>query len=123
MDSRGEFTDGKPDLGLSLTSTEITAFDGSSYRYGLHSFKVCFMTQLAFVGKESVLIHGISPICRMTAQYEDLTERLEGFDSSSSKQEQEEVLEKLKETHATSAGLKAFCTVSSLQMTIESPPI
>lgn len=47
----------------------------------------------------------------MTAQYEELTERLESFDSSSSKQEQEEVLEKLKETHATSAGLKAFCTV------------
>lgn len=48
----------------------------------------------------------------MTAQYEELTERLESFDSGSSKQEQEEVLEKLKETHATSAGLKAFCTVS-----------
>ena len=50
----------------------------------------------------------------MTAQYEDLTERLESFDSGSSKQEQEEVLEKLKETHATSAGLKAFCTWGAL---------
>lgn len=47
----------------------------------------------------------------MNALYEDLTDRMAAFDSSSSKQEQEEVLEKLKETHATSAGLKAFCTV------------
>lgn len=49
----------------------------------------------------------------MNALYEDLTDRMAAFDSSSSKQEQEDVLEKLKETHATSAGLKAFCTVRS----------
>jgi acyl-CoA oxidase len=47
----------------------------------------------------------------MTALYEDLSERLESFDGSASKEEQEDVLEKLKETHATSAALKAFATV------------
>jgi acyl-CoA oxidase len=45
----------------------------------------------------------------MTALYEDLTEKLETFDAGSDAQETSEVLEKLKETHATSAGLKAFC--------------
>ena len=45
----------------------------------------------------------------MTALYEDLTDRLETFDGSSNAEESQDVLDKLKETHATSAGLKAFC--------------
>ena len=45
----------------------------------------------------------------MTSLYEDLTERLETFDSSSNAEDTQEILDKLKETHATSAGLKAFC--------------
>lgn len=55
---------------------------------------------------------------RMTALYEDLTERLEAIDASSSSAETAEVMEKLKETHATSAGLKAFGTWAALE-TIE----
>jgi len=55
---------------------------------------------------------------RMTALYNDLMEKLETFDTGSSAKETQEVLDKLKETHATSAGLKAFCTWACLE-TIE----
>jgi len=51
---------------------------------------------------------------QMTALYEDLMEKLETFDASSDAKTSSEVLEKLKETHATSAGLKAFSTWSAL---------
>lgn len=47
---------------------------------------------------------------RMTAMFEKLSEELENFDSSSDKEQTERVLETLKETHASSAGLKAFST-------------
>ncbi|GJN92665.1 hypothetical protein Rhopal_005700-T1 [Rhodotorula paludigena] len=55
---------------------------------------------------------------RMSALFEHMTEQLESLDASSDAQETAEVLEKLKETHATSAGLKAFCTWNALE-TIE----
>lgn len=51
----------------------------------------------------------------MNDLYLDLTERLEQFDSSSDAKETKDVLDKLKETHATSAGLKAFCTWAGLE--------
>ena len=54
----------------------------------------------------------------MNALYIDLTTRLEALDGGSDAKETKEVLEKLKETHATSAGLKAFCTWACLD-TIE----
>ncbi|KAG0146108.1 hypothetical protein CROQUDRAFT_63131 [Cronartium quercuum f. sp. fusiforme G11] len=47
---------------------------------------------------------------RMTAMFEKLSEELDSFDSSSDKEQTERVLETLKETHASSAGLKAFST-------------
>ncbi|GAA6009547.1 hypothetical protein JCM10207_003821 [Rhodosporidiobolus poonsookiae] len=55
---------------------------------------------------------------RMTDLYNDMTEQLESLDAASDPQETKEVLEMLKETHATSAGLKAFCTWNALE-TIE----
>ncbi|GAA5860517.1 hypothetical protein JCM8547_000328 [Rhodosporidiobolus lusitaniae] len=55
---------------------------------------------------------------RMTSLYETMLEQLETLDSGSDEHETKEVLEMLKETHATSAGLKAFCTWQALE-TIE----
>ncbi|GAA5822351.1 hypothetical protein JCM11251_006310 [Rhodosporidiobolus azoricus] len=55
---------------------------------------------------------------RMTALYNDMTETLESLDASTDAKEMKEALEQLKETHATSAGLKAFCTWHALE-TIE----
>ncbi|KAK4051733.1 fatty-acyl coenzyme A oxidase [Microbotryomycetes sp. JL221] len=55
---------------------------------------------------------------QMTAMYESLTEQLESFGPDSDEEETKEVFDKLKETHATSAGLKAFCTWGALE-TIE----
>lgn len=55
---------------------------------------------------------------QMTAMFESLTAQLESFGADSDADETREVLEKLKETHATSAGLKAFCTWNGLE-TIE----
>ncbi|POV97505.1 hypothetical protein PSTT_15012 [Puccinia striiformis] len=52
---------------------------------------------------------------RMTELYEKLSEELESFDSSSDKEHTERVLETLKETHASSAGLKAFSTWQCLE--------
>lgn len=51
----------------------------------------------------------------MTAMFEKLTAELEVFDSSSDKEQTERVLETLKETHASSAGLKAFSTWQCLE--------
>ena len=51
----------------------------------------------------------------MTALYEDLMDKLEAFDTGSDAKETKAVLDKLKETHATSAGLKAFCTWAGLE--------
>ncbi|GAA5898215.1 hypothetical protein JCM6882_000105 [Rhodosporidiobolus microsporus] len=55
---------------------------------------------------------------RMTALYNDMTETLESLDASTNPKEMKDALEQLKETHATSAGLKAFCTWNALE-TIE----
>lgn len=55
---------------------------------------------------------------QMTSMFEKLTQQLESFGADSDAEETKEVLEKLKETHATSAGLKAFCTWNGLE-TIE----
>ncbi|ORY83524.1 acyl-CoA dehydrogenase/oxidase C-terminal [Leucosporidium creatinivorum] len=55
---------------------------------------------------------------QMTAMYESLTAQLESFGADSDEVETKDVLDKLKETHATSAGLKAFCTWNGLE-TIE----
>lgn len=55
---------------------------------------------------------------QMTAMYESLTAQLESFGADSDEAETKDVLDKLKETHATSAGLKAFCTWNGLE-TIE----
>ncbi|BGP41646.1 fatty-acyl coenzyme A oxidase [Rhodotorula kratochvilovae] len=55
---------------------------------------------------------------RMTALFEEMSEELESLGSDSDADETKSVLEKLKETHATSAGLKAFCTWNALE-TIE----
>ncbi|EMS19847.1 acyl-CoA oxidase [Rhodotorula toruloides NP11] len=55
---------------------------------------------------------------RMTALFEEMSGQLESLGSDSDEAETKEVLEKLKETHATSAGLKAFCTWNALE-TIE----
>lgn len=55
---------------------------------------------------------------QMTAMYESLTEQLESFGPDSDESETKDVFDKLKETHATSAGLKAFCTWGALE-TIE----
>ncbi|CAH7675837.1 acyl-coenzyme a oxidase 1 [Phakopsora pachyrhizi] len=52
---------------------------------------------------------------RMTEMYENLSEELEAFDSSSDKEQTDRVLETLKETHASSAGLKAFSTWQCLE--------
>jgi len=52
---------------------------------------------------------------RMTEMFEKLSEELESFDSSSDKEHTERVLETLKETHASSAGLKAFSTWQCLE--------
>lgn len=52
---------------------------------------------------------------RMTDLYEKLSMELESFDSSSDKEHTERVLETLKETHASSAGLKAFSTWQCLE--------
>lgn len=52
---------------------------------------------------------------RMTEMFENLTQELETFDSSSDKEHTERVLETLKETHASSAGLKAFSTWQCLE--------
>ena len=51
---------------------------------------------------------------RMTALYERLTGELEQLDASADQATLDEVLETLKETHATSAGLKAFTTWTCL---------
>ncbi|GAA5932222.1 hypothetical protein JCM1841_005155 [Sporobolomyces salmonicolor] len=51
---------------------------------------------------------------RMTSLFESMTEQLESFGPDSDEAETKDVLEKLKETHATSAGLKAFCTWNAL---------
>lgn len=55
---------------------------------------------------------------QMTKLYDEMTSQLESFGPDSDENETREVLEKLKETHATSAGLKAFCTWNGLE-TIE----
>lgn len=55
---------------------------------------------------------------QMTAMFEDLSSQLEGFGADSDESETAEIMAKLKETHATSAGLKAFCTWNGLE-TIE----
>ncbi|KAL8276254.1 hypothetical protein RQP46_011328 [Phenoliferia psychrophenolica] len=55
---------------------------------------------------------------QMTKLFETMTAQLESFGADSDAEETREVLEKLKETHATSAGLKAFCTWNGLE-TIE----
>ncbi|KAM0746136.1 acyl-CoA oxidase [Meredithblackwellia eburnea MCA 4105] len=55
---------------------------------------------------------------QMTKLFETMTSQLESFGPDSDAEETKEVLEKLKETHATSAGLKAFCTWNGLE-TIE----
>lgn len=55
---------------------------------------------------------------QMTKLFETMTAQLEAFGADSDAEETREVLEKLKETHATSAGLKAFCTWNGLE-TIE----
>lgn len=47
---------------------------------------------------------------RLTSLYETMTAQLESFGADSDEKETKEVLNVLKETHATSAGLKAFCT-------------
>jgi acyl-CoA oxidase len=54
----------------------------------------------------------------MTSLYEAMTEELESLDGSTNPDELKETLAMLKETHATSAGLKAFCTWGALE-TIE----
>ncbi|GAA5893105.1 hypothetical protein JCM5296_003074 [Sporobolomyces johnsonii] len=51
---------------------------------------------------------------RMTSLFESMTEQLESFGPDSDEAETKDVLEKLQETHATSAGLKAFCTWNAL---------
>ncbi|GAA6022005.1 hypothetical protein JCM11491_005491 [Sporobolomyces phaffii] len=55
---------------------------------------------------------------RMTSLFEEMTNNLESLSSDSDPEETKLVLENLKETHATSAGLKAFCTWGALE-TIE----
>lgn len=55
---------------------------------------------------------------QMTAMFDDLSQRLESLGSDSDEAETADVMSKLKETHATSAGLKAFCTWNALE-TIE----
>lgn len=55
---------------------------------------------------------------QLTKLFESMTVQLESFGADSDADETREVLEKLKETHATSAGLKAFCTWNGLE-TIE----
>jgi len=55
---------------------------------------------------------------RMTSLFETMTNQLESLSSDSDPEETKLVLENLKETHATSAGLKAFCTWGALE-TIE----
>lgn len=55
---------------------------------------------------------------QMTKLFEAMTSQLESFGSDADEAETKEILEKLKETHATSAGLKAFCTWAGLE-TIE----
>ncbi|KEI39451.1 uncharacterized protein L969DRAFT_48519, partial [Mixia osmundae IAM 14324] len=52
---------------------------------------------------------------RMTALFEEMTQTLESLDPNSDEAHMQDVLEKLKETHATSAGLKAFCTWNGLE--------
>jgi acyl-CoA oxidase len=54
----------------------------------------------------------------MTRLYEATAAQLESFGPDSDEAETKAVLEKLQETHATSAGLKAFCTWNGLE-TIE----
>ncbi|KAI5481121.1 acyl-CoA oxidase [Pseudohyphozyma bogoriensis] len=55
---------------------------------------------------------------QMTQLYNTMTAQLESFGPDSDESETKEVLERLKETHSTSAGLKAFCTWNGLE-TIE----
>ncbi|SCV73902.1 BQ2448_6332 [Microbotryum intermedium] len=55
---------------------------------------------------------------QMTTMFETLSGQLESLGPDSPPEETKEVLEKLKEVHATSAGLKAFCTWNGLE-TIE----
>lgn len=52
---------------------------------------------------------------RMTDLYEKLSMELESFDASSDKEQNDKVLETLKEVHASSAGLKAFSTWQCLE--------
>ncbi|MBW0492104.1 hypothetical protein O181_031819 [Austropuccinia psidii MF-1] len=52
---------------------------------------------------------------RMTKMFEEMTQELEAFDSSADKEQTRRVLENLKETHASSAGLKAFSTWQCLE--------
>ena len=49
---------------------------------------------------------------RLQAMYEDMTASLDRLQPGDSNMD--EILDKLKETHATSAGLKAFCTWACL---------
>lgn len=55
---------------------------------------------------------------RLTKLYQSMTLQLESFGADADKEQTKDVLEILKETHATSAGLKAFCTWNALE-TIE----
>lgn len=55
---------------------------------------------------------------QMTQMFETLNAQLESFGADADEASTKEVIEKLKEVHATSAGLKAFCTWNGLE-TIE----
>ena len=52
---------------------------------------------------------------QMEKLFNDMTAQLEQFGPDSDESETKVVLEKLKECHATSAGLKAFCTWNGLE--------
>lgn len=55
---------------------------------------------------------------QMTKLFDTMNAQLEGFGADADEAETKDVLEKLKECHSTSAGLKAFCTWNALE-TIE----
>lgn len=102
------------DPGLSSPSETAHPSDGSVGSYGLHSDPVREARKWTSY-PHCLTVHRRR---RMNALYIDLTTRLEALDGGSDAKETKEVLEKLKETHATSAGLKAFCTWACLD-TIE----
>ena len=52
---------------------------------------------------------------RMNSLFESMSNQLESLSSDTDPEETKLVLENLKETHATSAGLKAFCTWGALE--------